>query len=89
MKRQKMTAVFLFAVLVIFGSRAEAEDIKNYSNCAVCYGAIHYGHKEAKEIIGRRGISLFSKLTSEKTVKIDLDGVLKNGAKKILMRDTK
>jgi hypothetical protein len=59
-----------------------AEDNKNYANCDICHGGIHYGPEEAKEILGKECFDLIALLRDQlKTVKIDLDGDLKNGSR--------
>ena len=82
MKQVKIISIFLLGALVALGSLVYAEDIKNYSNCDVCPGAIHYGTEEARKIMGYTGFRLASKLKKEKIVKIDMDGVLANGSEK-------
>ncbi len=58
-----------------------AEDVKNYSNCDICPGTIHYGAVQARKIIGSEGLKLILKTDRSKRViiKVDLDGELANG----------
>jgi hypothetical protein len=70
----------LSVVAVLASSVAYAEDIKTYGGCEICPGQIHYGPDESKEILGPEGLELVSKLRRNKAIKIDLDGVLKNGS---------
>ena len=77
--------VVIITALVVIGNAdfSVAKDIKNHGDCDVCPGALHYGPKEASGIIGDNGRILLSQIGKElKHVKIDLDGVLKNGSEK-------
>jgi hypothetical protein len=59
-----------------------AEDNSNYADCDICHGGIHYGPKEAKEILGQECFDLLVQLTDRsKTIKLDFDGVLENGSR--------
>jgi len=82
MKQLKIISIFLLGASMMLGSLVYAEDIKNYSDCDVCPGAIHYGSEEAKKILGPAVFRLASRLKEDKTIKIDMDGVLKNGSEK-------
>ena len=82
MKRLTIISILLLGTLVALGSLVHAEDIKNYSDCDVCTGAIHYGTEEARKIMGHSGFRLASRLKQEKVVRVDMDGVLVNGSEK-------
>lgn len=81
--RFKTGPAILIAIAMVFSvSSLNAEDIKNYADCDVCHGGIHYGPDEAKEILGKECFDLFAQLDDKsKTIKIDLDGVRKPGSK--------
>ena len=82
MKLRLEYAFLILATLLFSISTLHAEDNKNYADCEVCRGGIHYGPEEAKEILGQGCFDLFVQLTDQsKTVKLDLDGVLKNGSR--------
>lgn len=76
----KETYTIFLLIAILAASFAYAEDIQTYGSCDICPGQIHYGPDEAKEILGPEGPKLVSKLTKHKALKIDLDGVLKNGS---------
>jgi hypothetical protein len=81
MKLKREYAVLILMALFFFASPLDAEDNKNYADCEVCHGGIHYGPEEAKEILGKECFDLFVLLAdNQKTIKLDLDGVLKNGS---------
>jgi hypothetical protein len=82
MKQLTIISMFLLGTLGALGSLVYAEDIKNYSDCDVCTGAIHYGTEETRKIMGYMGFQLASRLKKEKVVRIDMDGVLINGSEK-------
>ncbi len=82
MKLRLEYAFLMLAALLFSISTLHAEDNKNYADCEVCRGGIHYAPGEAKEILGEECFELFVQLTDQsKTIKIDLDGVLKNGSR--------
>lgn len=65
---------FIFCVASAFG-----EDNKNYSNCGVCAGTIHYGYEEARELMGEEIFSLIRRVANSKdqVMLLDMDGVMK------------
>ena len=82
MKLRLEYALVIWIALFFSFSSLNAEDNKNYASCEVCRGGIHYGPEEAKEILDKECFDLFAQLKDQsKTIKIDLDGVLKNGSR--------
>jgi hypothetical protein len=65
-----------------FMATGYAEEVENYGDCDICPGTIHYGAVEARKVIGLEGLKLIRKMTGSDHViiKIDTDGVLKNGS---------
>jgi len=73
--------IFLLSITSFMAS-GYAENVKNYSNCDICSGTIHYGAVEARKVIGLEGLKLIRKMTRSDHViiKIDIDGVSRNGS---------
>ena len=88
MMPKMVRTIFYFVTTFIITVSVSAEDIKNYSGCDFCHGAIHYGADEAKKILGPVCMKLFARLDpgNHKMLKIDLDGILKNGSRRIQRR---
>ena len=59
MKLRLEYAFLMLAALLFSISTLHAEDNKNYADCEVCRGGIHYGPEEAKEILGQGCFDLF------------------------------
>lgn len=77
-----MSTFLIGMAIVMTVSSLHAEDNKNYADCDVCRGGIHYGPDEAKVILEKECLDLFVLLEdAAKTIKLDLDGVLKTGSK--------
>lgn len=72
--------VSILAAMILWGTVASAEDIKNDSGCDVCDGAIHYGPDETIKIFGDEIHQKINDMwwQGQKSVWIDLDGVFKN-----------
>lgn len=70
-------------LMMLMPLMVSGEEIANYANCDVCEGAIHLTIAETKELLGFEGAVVTMKipLPTDKKVKIDLDGRLKNGTK--------
>lgn len=73
--------IFLLSI-TSFMAFGYAEEVKNYSNCDVCAGTIHFGVAEARKVIGLEGMKLIRKMTRSDhiIIKVDIDGVLRNGS---------
>jgi len=72
---------YLVVYLVFLCSSSFAEEVSNYADCDVCHGAIHFSAMEAKALLGIKGLMLSAHIPQHTVVKIDLDGILKNGSK--------
>lgn len=75
--------VIVLFLMFIFPALSFAENVKPLNpECAVCPVVISYEGDEARKILGQEGIKLLLKLKEidQKTSKIDLDGVRKNGS---------
>jgi hypothetical protein len=74
---------FLFWCIIVFVlvltpySVVRAEDIKNFSECEVCPGNIHFGPNETRGILGKPGFSMISEIenmSASRKIYLDLDG---------------
>jgi len=77
MKSVKIIPVLL--CLILCAASAFGEDNKNYSDCGVCPGSIHYGYEEARELMGKEGLDLIRRVDEsvDQVILLDLDGVMK------------
>ncbi|WP_124327463.1 hypothetical protein [Desulfonema ishimotonii] len=85
MIQKYLTKTLLTGLLLLVATLGYAQDIKNYNDCEVCPGQIHYGAEEARKILGQKVFDMLRRnlRTTDKIVKIDLNGVLKNGSEKV------
>lgn len=79
--KSMFTAMALCLALIAAPRLAVGADIQNYSHCDVCPGNIHYGPQDAKNVLPAQVLSFSGRFSADthRTIKIDLDGVLKNG----------
>lgn len=75
----KQFAIMMVLVLGICFP-ALAEDVSNYSGCDVCHGAIHFAPAETRTILGAELMGRIVASPRGRVVKIDLDGMMKNGS---------
>jgi len=81
MTQDILKTISILILSIFFVLPVNAEKIKNYSSCDVCPGSIYIIPDEARNIMGIECLKQIRKINRniQQIVKIDLDGVMKNG----------
>ncbi len=81
---KKILTIAALALCACCASGVCAEEVRFFENCKYCPVTIHYSDNEAREILGGEGLKQVAALPdfSDITIKIDLDGMMKNGSRK-------